>query len=289
MSDVALKLRDNDTRNNASHEQKPYEGASVPENYDRYLVPLIFEDYAADLAARLAIQGRKAILETACGTGAVTRHLAARLPEGTRLTATDLSPQMVDHTTRELGQRPELDFRQADALALPFPDESFDALVCQFGAMLYPDIGQGFREAARVLSPGSQYVFNVWDSLDRNGFSRCVHEAAARLYPDDPPRFLEAPYHYHDLTRIADDLHEAGFESVDISVQPRQSWAAEAKHVAWGLVAGSPLAGQVAERNTYSLEEAVEAVASAVAKEFGPGPVSAPMQALQISARLPLN
>lgn len=269
-----------------SQQQKPYAGGSVPENYERYLVPLLFLDYAADLASRLDVPVGGAVLETACGTGAVTRHLEAQLPEGARLTATDLAPPMVEMARQIVGDRPNMAYQQADATDLPFPPDSFDAVICQFSLMLFPDKVKGMREAARVLRPNGRFVFNVWDKLESNGFCGAVHEAVARIFPDDPPRFLEVPFSYHDLSAIVCDLQEAGFGTVEITVQPRESKAANPHQVAMGLVAGSPLAHQVTERGSLPLEEVVDAVERALSARFGSGPISAPMQAFQITAHL---
>lgn len=269
-----------------SQQQRPYAGGSVPENYERYLVPLLFLDYAADLTSRLDVPIGGVVLETACGTGAVTRHLKAQLPENARLTVTDVAPQMVDQARQVVGDHPNVEYRQADATDLPFVNDAFDAVICQFSLMLFPDKAQGMREAARVLKSGGQFVFNVWDKLDLNGFSRAVHEAVAQIFPDDPPRFLEVPYSYHDLSAIVRGLQEVGFRTVDITVQPRESKATDPRHVAMGLVAGSPLANQVTERGSPSLEEVTAAVEGALAEKFGTGPITAPMQAFQISARL---
>lgn len=270
-----------------TQQQRPYAGGSIPENYERYLVPLLFLDYAADLASRVEVPAGGAVLETACGTGAVTRHLQSRLPEGARLTATDLAAPMIEQVSQIVGDRPNIEYRQADATDLPFEDGVFDAVVCQFSVMLFPDKARGMREAARVLKPGGRFVFNVWDRQEHNGFSRAVHEAVAEIFPDDPPRFLEVPYSYHDLTAIVRALQEAGFTTVDIAVQPRKSKAADARQVAMGLVAGSPLANQVTERGSPSLEQVVARVEGILEKRFGAGPITAPMQAFQIAGRLP--
>ena len=194
-----------------SEQHVPNFGGSIPENYERYMVPLLFADYAADLASRLEVPAGGAVLETACGTGAVTRHLRARLPEDVRLTITDLAPAMVERAREVVGERAGIEYRQADATALPFADGAFDAVICQFGVMFFPDKAQGMREAARVLKPGGRFVFNVWDRLERNVLSQAVHEAVAEVFPHDPPRFLEVPFSWHDLSRIVRDLQAAGF------------------------------------------------------------------------------
>ena len=153
-----------------TRQQRPYAGGSVPENYERHLVPLLFLDYGADLASRLEAPAGGAVLETACGTGAVTRHLQPRLPADTALTVTDLAPPMVEQARKIVGEHPGIEYRPADATDLPFADAAFDAVICQFSLMLFPDRKQGMREAARVTRPGGRFVFNVWDRLSATAF-----------------------------------------------------------------------------------------------------------------------
>ena len=258
---------------------------SVPENYQRYLVPLIFEDYAADLADRVPADEGLRLLETACGTGVVTRHLLARLPTGSTVTATDLNSGMIDQARAQLGEPEGLTLQTADATDLPFADGSFDAVVCQFGVMFFPDRQKGFEQAARVLRPGGRYLFNVWDSLDHNRLIQAVHEAVAGLYPDDPPDFLTLPYGTQDLIGLVRGLQAAGFGPLELTVQPRQSRAPRSRDVALGVCSGSPLANQLAERPQLSQAQVIDAVERALTAEFGPGPLSAPMQAIQITAR----
>src|SRR6201988_2897891 len=123
---------------------------SIPKLYETYIVPLIFEPYAADLAARLASRRLTRLLEIAAGTGVVTRHLASALPESVSIVATDLNQPMLDRAAAIGTQRP-VEWRQADAMRLPFPDGMFDAVVCQFGVMFFPEKSKAFTEARRVL------------------------------------------------------------------------------------------------------------------------------------------
>src|ERR1043166_5030981 len=198
---------------------------SIPEIYDRFLVPLIFEPYARDLAERVAKAAPKTVLEVAAGTGVATRAMAARLPADARLTVTDLNQPMLDHAkARQPDER--IAWQQADALALHFKDESFDAVACQFGVMFFPDKVQGYRETRRVLKPGGRYIFNVWDRISENEFADVVTDALATLFPSDPPRFLaRTPHGYHDSDRIRSELSEAGFRNVSIDMVDAKSRA----------------------------------------------------------------
>ena len=180
---------------------------SIPELYDRLMVPLIFDVYARDMARRVAALRPRRVLETATGTGAVTRAMTAALPEAA-LIATDLNQAMLDHAAARHPSRDSVQWRQADALALPFEDASFDVVVCQFGAMFFPDRVKGYAEARRVVKPGGHYLFSVWDRIADNEFADVVTEALARIFPDDPPRFLaRTPHGYHDGDRIRTGPH----------------------------------------------------------------------------------
>src|ERR1051325_791684 len=180
---------------------------SIPENYDRYLVPLIFEPYAADLARRAASLSPSAVLETAAGSGVVTRALAPRLPAGASYIVTDLNQPMVDYAASRQPPDTRIKWRQADAMALPFENAAFDLVCCQFGAMFFPDRPAAYGEAKRVLKPGGHFLFHVWDRIEENVFADTVTNALAEMFPKDPPRFMaRTPHGYHDKDLIRRDL-----------------------------------------------------------------------------------
>ena len=258
---------------------------SVPENYERYLVPLIFEYYADDLTARAQALGPAAVLETACGTGAVTRRLAAALPEAA-ITATDLNEGMLA-VARDAAAAGNAAYQTADATDLPFDDGAFDAMVCQFGVMFYPDKAKGYREAARVLKPGGTYLFNVWDSLDENVFAGMSHGVAKELFPDDPPEFLGVPFGYYDVTAIFRELQAAGFGEVTATALPHESRAPTARDVAAAYGAGSPLGAQLAERGEDAHRAYLEQLEAKIRDRCGDGEVAAPMQAIVFTACKP--
>jgi ubiquinone/menaquinone biosynthesis C-methylase UbiE len=257
---------------------------SIPAIYDRYLGPLIFEPYAVDLAQRLAGLTTGSVLEIAAGTGMVTRALARSLPETVSIVATDLNQPMVDFAAAQEGCA-RVTWRQADAQSLPFEDQSFDAVVCQFGVMFFPDKRAAFREALRVLKPGGRYLFNVWDRIEDNEVPETVTEALATVFPQDPPRFLaRTPHGYHDLATIRDDVQAAGFKQIAIDTVERRSRAPSPRDPAVGFCQGTPLRNEIEARDKSRLEEATDAAERAVAARFGAGEVDGKIQALVITA-----
>jgi len=256
---------------------------SVPENYHRYLVPLIFEDYAIDLAERLHLAADDTLLETAAGTGVLTRQLMQQMPSGTKIVTTDFNPAMLAVAQASLPPADNVSYQQANGVELPFDEQSFDAVVCQYGVMFFPDIEQGYREAHRVLKDGGEFLFNVWDKLDHNEIPRTVHEVALGLDADSPPDFLATPWSYNDIDLITTQLKHAGFSEIDVTVLPKECTAPAARNAALALGAGSPLAAQLEERGLADV--AIDRFTAALEGRFGTGPIAAPMQAIVFHAR----
>jgi ubiquinone/menaquinone biosynthesis C-methylase UbiE len=257
---------------------------SIPENYDRSMVPLIFESYARDMAQRVAAVAPKAVLETAAGSGVVTRAVASVLSADASYVVTDLNQPMLDYAQAKQGADGRIRWRQADAQALPFEDAAFDVVCCQFGAMFFPDRPSGYREAKRVLKPRGCFLFNVWDRIEENVFADDVTNALAALFPNDPPRFMaRTPHGYHDVALIRSDLAKAGFTDVKIETKAAQSRAPSARHVALAYCQGTPLRNEIEARG--DLEAATEHAAAAIAGRHGNDEVSAKIQAHVILAR----
>jgi SAM-dependent methyltransferase len=253
---------------------------SIPTLYETYLVPLIFETYATDLAKRLAAKSPTRVLEIAAGTGVVTRALASVLPESASIVATDLNQAMLDQASTTGTRRPVV-WRQADAMQLPFADATFDAVVCQFGVMFFPDKAKAFSETRRVLRPGGVFMFNVWDRIEDNEFADTVTTALESLFPQNPPRFMaRTPHGYHDRPAVAKDLANGGFTvSPQIETVTKRSRAESARIPAIAYCQGTPLRSEIEARDAALLGEATDLAAEAIAKRFGPGPVDGKIQA----------
>ncbi len=265
--------------NRSSSLDGKFEG-SIPKIYETYLVPMLFEPYAADIVNRVRARPPSRILEIAAGTGVVTRALAASTPADTSIVATDLNQAMLDRASAA-GTSRAIVWRQADAMQLPFPDGSFDAVVCQFGVMFVPDKARAFAEARRVLARGGVFVFNVWDRLAENDFANTVTQAMESVFPTDPPRFMErTPHGYHDKRRIERDLASAGFAaSPDITTVDARSRAASARIPAIAFCQGTPLRNEIEARDPSRLAEATDVADAAIASRFGRGAIGGRMRA----------
>jgi ubiquinone/menaquinone biosynthesis C-methylase UbiE len=258
---------------------------SIPATYDRYLRSLLFQPYAEDLAARLELRVNSSVLVLACGTGILTRVLRSRLPATVKLTATDLNEPMFRNAADKFAKEETVEWLQADACSLPFDNQIFDAVVCQFGIMFVPDKTLAAREAYRVLKPGGVFLFNVWDALDHNELTRIAHETIIRFFKKDPPDFYKVPFGYHDHGEIKRTLEEAGFREIQIDVVEKISAADRAEDAAKGLVQGTPVSVAITERDPALLSSITGGVADAIKNRFGDANIRVPMQAIVVQAR----
>jgi ubiquinone/menaquinone biosynthesis C-methylase UbiE len=258
---------------------------SIPKFYDTLMVPLIFEPYAVNMAELVAAFSPGTVLETAAGSGVVTRALAPRLKSDVRYVVTDLNQPMLDYAAARQGSDGRIEWGQADALALPFEDALFDVVCCQFGAMFFPNRVAGYVEARRVLRPGGSFVFNVWDRIEENAFADDVTNAVAAVFPHNPPRFLaRTPHGYHDVAQIRDELRLAGFADIRIETRAEVSRAPSARDVATAYCQGTPLRSEIESRDASLLQIATNRATQAIADRHGKGVVAGKIQAHVIVA-----
>lgn len=267
-----------------SNRDSSFVGA-IPDVYDTFMVPLLFQPFAEDMAARVSALKPASVLETAAGTGVVTRALAPQLGEGARYVVTDLNAPMLEKARARQPEDGRLEWTTADALNLPFEDNSFDALCCQFGVMFFPDRVRGYAEARRVLKPGAPFIFSVWDRLADNEASHVIGGVVAAKYPDEPIDFLQrVPFGYFDQQRIRNDLRAGGFGDVSIETVTRKGKAQSPRDAAMAMVQGSPVRMEILARNEADLEAVTDEAEAAVRKAFGDGPFTAQIQALVVTA-----
>ena len=269
-----------------SSESSPLFAGAIPQFYAQYLVPILFQPYAADLASRVALKQPTRVLELAAGTGVLTRQLADTLPWEVSIVATDLSQPMLDQAAATGTVRP-VEWCQADAQQLPFPDEAFDVVVCQFGVMFFPDKDRAFAEARRVLRPHGQFIFNVWDRIEENEFTQTVLQAVRPLLREDRAPFLtRIPHGYCDVSVIQDDLARGGFTRLPTVSTVTARSRADAPHLpAVALCQGTPMRSELEEQGPDALRSATERASAAMATRFGAGAVDGQLQALIVLAQ----
>jgi ubiquinone/menaquinone biosynthesis C-methylase UbiE len=257
---------------------------SIPALYDQYLGPMIFSPYADDMVTRLADLRHGRVLETAAGTGVVTRALVSALPQDVAIVATDLNQPMLDHASSQLSSE-RVTWRQADAQMLPFPNGTFDAVVCQFGVMFFPDKPRAFAEAFRVLKPGGRFLFSVWDRIEENEFSDAVVRSVAALFPHDPPMFLaRTPHGHHDAAVLEAQLRTAEFGATSVEAVARESTSPSALSVAIGYCQGTPMRNEIEAHGAEALAAATQVAADVIAAQYESGPVTGRIRAYVITA-----
>ncbi len=257
---------------------------SIPQFYHEGLGPCVFAGYAKDMARRVAVLNPGDVLELAAGTGIVTGAMREVLRADAKLVATDLNTPMLDFARAKLRFDDGVEFRQADAMALPFNSGMFNVVVCQFGVMFFPGKVQAFSEAARVLKPGGRYLFSVWSRMDANPFAQIAHETIGSFFTSDPPQFYRVPFGYSDPDQIIRDVRAGGFASVHIEPLPLQSPVASLEQFARGLVFGNPVIEEIRARGTATPEAVAEAVRANLVARLGPEPMRMPLRALIVEA-----
>jgi SAM-dependent methyltransferase len=260
---------------------------NIPDNYERYLRPLLFEPYAEDLVARLPVRDGIRVLEVACGTGIVTRRLVARLGGRGTIIATDLNEAMFARARTRLPGPGDAKYRTADGTSLPFESRSFDAVVCQFGVVFFADKAAGAQEAFRVLAPGGVYLFNMWDAFERNPLPRLVNETLVEFFPHDPPKFWTIPCSFADPAALEALLRGAGFTDIRVERVACAGTSPSAADAAIGLIEGNPVYGEVMQRRPDAVRDLEAKLAANLAREFGDRPLNAPLSAVVAAGRRP--
>ena len=253
-------------------------------NYDEYLGPLLFENYATDMARRVGLLQPSKVLEVACGTGRLTKQLLETLSSNASLVATDISVAMLNLAIDKIGEGPKVQWIVADSMSLPFDDGSFDCVADQFGVMFYSDRVKAYQETFRVLEDGGTFIFNSWDIMSNNPVVMFVKELMEEYFPVNPPSFYNLPFSYFDQAVIKADLIKGGFSDINIKVLQANGYSASSYEAAKGLLEGTPMYNGIAEQCADLLPELIETLSDRLAEVYGASDLNVPLQALIITA-----
>ena len=250
---------------------------NVPANYERYLGPFLFEPYALDLVSRLQDKKYPDILEIACGTGRVTKHLSKSVKHDT-LTATDLNPDMIA-IAKEITRDQHIKWIAADAMELPFDDGSFDLVVMQFGIMFFPDKEEALKEAYRVLKTGGKLIYNTWNKAETN---EAIHEGRLVIesyFGENPPIFYNVPFSMHDDRELTTITRRAAFKSITTTLVKKEGVSPSAADLAKGIVDGNPIYLTIVERDPSLINTIKEHIQKVLTEKFGAKTIKSPLQA----------
>jgi len=256
----------------------------IPEIYDSVMGPLYFEVYAQEMATRVASWHPLSVLETACGTGIVTAHLRKDLDDQAKLTATDINGEMLDFAKKKLARHKNITWLEANAMELPFPGESYDVVICQFGAMFFTDKQKGFSEAFRVLKPAGKYAVSVWDRLDVNPLGAVGRDALVDFFNGRPPERLRTAFSLADISLVSDFLSKAGFRNIRAEVLNKPSETESAEKFAEAFLYGSSIRETIGKHTPAAVAELQERIANSIIRKFGNHPVRSTMQAIFFTA-----
>ncbi|MDQ6812129.1 MAG: methyltransferase domain-containing protein [Bacteroidota bacterium] len=242
---------------------------SIPENYDRYLGPYLFEPYAVDIVQRIKKQDCRMMLELACGTGRVTRHIVDALCENGRLIATDINKDMLAVAKTKVGDS-RVQWDVTDAQNLSFADNTFDHVICQFGVMFFPDKPRAFEEVNRVLARSGIYIFNTWGSLDQNKWTAVIHDVMDEVFKNEAPDFLQnGPYSFNDTSVIKAQLTAAGFTHIAIEPVKKVITYPNSEEFIKGFLTGTPLSMFFKNRDGSAVELVKQKLKQSLQQQFG--------------------
>jgi len=179
------------------------------EAYEAQFVPVLFDQWARLLVDAAGIQPGQVVLDVACGTGVVTRKVADRLGGDGRVTGLDLSEAMLTVARR---LRPDLDWRQGDAVDLPFSAETFDVVLCQAGLMFFPDPVRALAEMRRVVRRHGTVAVQVWSGLQAQPAYRPLFDIIARHAGPEAVELVNTYFRLGDLAQVRARLHTAGLQ-----------------------------------------------------------------------------
>lgn len=234
------------------HFGKSY-GGDIAANYERYFVPAIGAPVAADLMRTAALRSGERVLDVACGTGVVARLAAEQVGPTGAVTGLDVNPGMLAVARSATPPGTTIEWQEASAEKMPFPDSSFDVVLCQMGLQFMPDRSAALREMYRTLKPGGRLILSVPGPIPRA--MEIMAEGLARHVGAETAGFVKHIFSLHDTAEIQDLLSEAGFRDVSVESDTRRLRLPAPEIFLWENVHSTPVAAGIAGLNEEARRE----------------------------------
>jgi SAM-dependent methyltransferase len=265
---------------------------SIPQNYEDYLTPFIFDPYAEDLVERIGSKtgatSLKNVLELACGTGAVTKQLLTRLPSTTQLIATDLQPDMISTAKISVAKHhlsaSNLTWDTVDMTNIPYEDNRFDLIVCQFGLMLVPEKLKALTEMHRVLRPGGRLLSSVWSDIQHNQIWDITGSVIESFIGTNPMLHDPGPFSMTDANIGLKGLKKAGFPDARVTTVDKTGKIATAAMAVKGITEGLPVWIAISQKDPSLPAKVQSALEQELINRLGDHPLQSSLQALVFEA-----
>jgi ubiquinone/menaquinone biosynthesis C-methylase UbiE len=232
-----------------------YSGTAA-ENYERYFVPAIARPVAADLLRAANLQLGERVLDVACGTGIIARLAAEQVGSTGKVFGIDFASDMIDVArATAASSEPRIEWRQGDAAALPFPDGSFDVVLCQMGVMLFADKPAALSEMRRVLVAGGRLALNTPGAINRP--MALLADALARHIDPNLAGFVRAVFSMDDPSEHEQVLRASGFTDVEATVVTATLHLPPPRDFLWQYINLTPL-GAVVNEAPEAAQAAIE-------------------------------
>lgn len=250
------------------------------EVYDEFFVPALFRQWAGRIVGAAAIAAGERVLDVACGTGVLACAAAERAGSSGSVVGLDLNPEMLAVARRKATR---IEWRDGRAESIPFPNESFDAVVSQFGLMFFEDRHTALREMYRVLRPRGRLAVALCDAIDHSQGYAVLAELLQRLFGASVADAFRAPFVLGDAERLHALCAEAGIVGANVTQYEGEVRFASVKALVATERACAWTLGGLLDDNQFErlLKEALQALKPFVTSE---GSVLFTMPALIITA-----
>ncbi len=267
-----------------SQQNKWQLGGSIPEAYEKYLVPALFAPWAVKLIELAKLKAGERVLDVACGTGIVARLAAQRVGEGGKVVGIDLNPQMLK-VAREASSEmtTPIEWQEGSATNLQLPDTIFDVVFCQKSLMYFAE-PQAIREMHRMLVPSGRLALSVWRPIQHSPGFAVLAEALERHVSSEAAAIMKRPFSLGDAEKVRNLIAGSEFRNIHVLLDVAMVRFPSPEEFIRRQVASSPLAGPVRQVDAATSAALIEEVSRSLDAYMDDDGLIFPMEAYLVHA-----